>query len=623
MTSSSRITALFKNPWVRRGAWTAFAVGLVPLLTNAFLWLRILPLLLNAPSGALVYDQAWGILPTRIHFRGLVVHGEDRNVQFAIAMDQGVADLNLWALTSRTIKITRLRGEGASVRALLKRAKGKLSAEKWQALPPIYGRKHPAIKTDFEKPPLTTKEGYKKISVDIENIDASAKEAWIDSVRFQGKARVRGSFLLRPSLELRIGPEAHVQVEEGRVTVADVPVLQQIVGTVSARTPNFHPVKPEGRAILEFFSGNIDLKAHFAGAAFAGYYLPPEDLKLSGGSGPLDLKIAFENGELLPTTSISLTSNELQAERAPAKASTTVSLEGRISDDKSARLSLQVQPLSITTQGPGASDSYRLSGGRVNGELSSQKPVNLGQPWPELSLEAELSQLQGDVRVVRPYLPKDFPFRFSSGELSIEGKAKQTLGQPDLKAEANIDSTLVGSLEDQRLSTQLLVQAQVAENKNEYSLKGSQLRLKNAALVEEKKSVAGWWMTTEIVHGGIEKDPLGFSGRLRGGMRDVEPFFVGYAKDVGVPAWVRGVLPLPELSFQTPLVVRQGAIAAGPLEAQSGSAKLDLKLHQQKTGPAYGALLLRVPALSFGVAFGQDEPKFKVLAGKKWFEEQP
>jgi hypothetical protein len=119
MTSTSQFRALFKNPWVRRGAWVAFALGLVPLLTNAFLWLRLLPMLLNAPSGALTYDHAWAILPTRVHFQGLVVHGEDRNVQFAIGMDQGVADLNLWALTSRTIKITRLRGEGASVRALL------------------------------------------------------------------------------------------------------------------------------------------------------------------------------------------------------------------------------------------------------------------------------------------------------------------------------------------------------------------------------------------------------------------------------------------------------------------------------------------------------------------------
>jgi hypothetical protein len=111
--------------------------------------------------------------------------------------------------------------------------------------------------------------------------------------------------------------------------------------------------------------------------------------------------------------------------------------------------------------------------------------------------------------------------------------------------------------------------------------------------------------------------------RLRGGLKDVEPFFVGYGKDVGVPKWVRGVLPLPLLSFETPLVIRQGAIAAGPLEAQSGNAKLDMKVHQPKGGSAYGALLLRVPLFSLGVAFGQDEPKIKALAGKKWFEEQP
>src|SRR5690606_19451356 len=126
-----------------------------------------------------------------------------------------------------------------------------------------------------------------------------------------------------------------------------------------------------------------------------------------------------------------------------AKVLATVTLEGNIEEDKSARLSLQVQPLSITTQAPGASDSYQLTGGRVNGTLSSKKPLNLGLPFPDLRAEGELSQLQGDVRVLDADLPKDFPLQLQSGKLEIAGKGAQILGQPDLKAKANLDSTWV------------------------------------------------------------------------------------------------------------------------------------------------------------------------------------
>src|SRR6187399_431066 len=198
--------------WLKRtlAIFGGFVV-LVPVLTNLVLWLKVVPRILNADSAAISYRFAWSPWPTRVKLYHLLVTGQDPNIQFAIGVDECWLTLDLWAAaTQKTITISKLRGSGASVRVLQRLQPWAVSEAKVRALPDIPGRSKPPITDAYVKGPPATREHYDQISLDLRDIDAMAKELWIDEARYQGQIHVVGAFLLRPGLELHIGPGAAV-----------------------------------------------------------------------------------------------------------------------------------------------------------------------------------------------------------------------------------------------------------------------------------------------------------------------------------------------------------------------------------------------------------------------------
>jgi len=607
--------------WLRRTlAIVAGLVVLVPVLTNAVLWLRVVPRLLNADSAAISYRFAWSPWPTRVKLYDLLITGQDPNIQFAIRVDECWLSLELWATaTQKTITISKMRGSGASVRVLQRLQPWDVREAKVKALPDIPGRTKPPLTDAYVKGPPDTREHYDKISIAVRDIDAMAKELWVDEGRYQGNVHVLGAFLFRPGLELRIGPGAAVEVLDGELGLAGKPVLTGIRGRADARTPHFNPVEPEGVAILRFFSGSLSVRGALADAEFANYFLGPAGIEVHGGAGRVELKVAFERGVVLPGTTLEVESRELHATAARTRLDTSLKVQGSFDAAGKGTVRLSSERLSL---GP-LSGTARFSGGELDAELVAREPLDLAKPPPALRYTAALTPLSGDVAAVRPYLPRSVPLTLDAGRASAGGEVSGTLGKPDLQAALQLKAELTAHSEQRRFEGKLNLRGRVSETSERLDLTATKLAVSDLMVAKGKDVTYGWWTEVEVLKGGVVKGRSpGIDLELTGRLRDIEPLYVAFGKEIGVPGWVQGLLPLPNTGWRGHLAVESEIVRVTDFRATSGTEEVLLKLKKPPDDEPSGAVKLASGPLSFGVAFSAGQTQSQLFATEAWFQRQ-
>jgi hypothetical protein len=595
-------------------------VVLVPLLTNVVLWLNVVPRLLNADGAAISYRFAWAPWPTRIKLYDLLVTGQDPNIQFAVRVEECWLTVELWATaTRRTLTISKVRGSGASVRVLQRLQPWAVSDAKVKALPDIPGRTKPPITDAYVKGPPATREHYDKISLDVRDIDAMAKELWVDEARYRGNVHVTGAFLFRPGLELHIGPGAAADVLDGELGIAGKAVLTKLEGRAEARTPYFNPVEPEGVAILRFFSGSLSVRGALVGAEFANYFLAPEGIEVHGGAGHVRLKLAFERGVVLPGTNLEVESHDLHATAARTRFDTSLKVAASFDPASNGTVRLTTDHLSL---GPLESKA-RLSGGELDAQLASTEPIDLAKPLPAMRYEAALSPLSGDIAAIRPYVPKSAPLTFDAGRLSAGGEVSGMLGKPDLRATLQLKAELTAHSEQRRFDGKLSLRGRVAETRERLDFTDTKLAVSDLMVAKGKDVTYGWWTEVEVLDGGVVKgSPPRLDMELVGRLRDIEPLYVAFGKDIGVPAWVQGLLPLPNTGWRGHLAVEAETVRVSDFRAKSGTEEVLLKLRKPPDEEPSGAVKLASGLLSFGVAFSAGQTHNQPFATEAWFQRQ-
>ncbi len=608
--------------WLKR---SVFGLGglliLVPVVTNLVLWLQVVPRLMNADSAAFEYRFAWAPWPTRIKVYGLQVTGQDPNVQFAIGVEEAWLTLELWAAVSeRTITISRLRGSGVSVRALQRLDPWALDDAKVKALPDIPGRTKPPITFAHVPPPPATRADYDQVSIEVRDIDATAHELWIDEFRHRGDLHVTGAFLFRPGLELHIGPNAAVDIRNGELDIAGIRVLTKLEGRATTETPYFNPVEPEGMAILRFFSGSIAIRAELVNAESANYFLGPAGVEVHGGAGRLSLRFAFDRGMVRPGTALDLTSRELRIVALSTQVNTSLTAKGIVDDAGRGTLRATTERLSL---GP-RDHRARFSGGELSTEVATAGPVDLADPAPRLSYSATLASLSGNVAAIAPYLPKSAPVTLDAGQLTIALDVSGTAGQADLRANARVRGELEAHAKERRFTGKLDLRGKLAETAERLELTGSKVGVSDLMVAKDKDVTYGWWTHAEVMSGGVAKGSSpSVELELTGGLRDIEPLFVAFGKEIGVPKWVQGLLPLPDTAWRGNLAAESGAVRVSDFRATSGTVVVLLKLKKADGVAPVGAVKLAAGPLSFGVAFAADQTKSELFATDAWFEQQP
>ena len=151
----------------------------------------------------------------------------------------------------------------------------------------------------------------------------------------------------------------------------------------------------------------------------------------------------------------------------------------------------------------------------------------------------------------------------------------------------------------------------------------TKLAISDLMVAKGKDVTYGWWTEVEVLDGGVVKGSHPrLDMELTGRLRDIEPLFVAFGKDIGIPAWVQGLLPLPNTGWRGHLAVASDAVRVTDFRATSGTEEVLLKLKKPADEEPSGAVKLASGPLSFGVAFSPGQTQTQLFATEAWFQRQ-
>jgi hypothetical protein len=354
-------------------------------------------------------------------------------------------------------------------------------------------------------------------------------------------------------------------------------------------------------------------------AEFANYFLAPRGIEVHGGAGHGALKFAFDRGVVLAGTTFDVESRDLRATALRTRFDASLHVEGSVAAAGTGTVRLTSEHLSLAP----LEGNARFSGGELTAELAATRPIDLAKLPPGMHYEAALSPLSGDVAALRPYLPKSAPVTFDAGQLSAGGELSGTVGQPDLRAALTLKAELTAHAEQRRFDGKLNLRGRLAETLERLDLTATKLAVSDLMVAKGKDVTYGWWTEVEVLSGGVVKtSPPHLDMELSGGLRDIEPLYVAFGKDIGVPAWVQGLLPLPNTGWRGHLGVESETVRVTAFRATSGAEEVLLKLNKPADEDPTGAVKLASGPLSFGVAFSPGQTQNQLFATDAWFQRQ-
>ena len=300
---------------MKRLAWigaTLLALEIVYVVAgNLFLRFGLLPLVNVAPETVeMGYETATTFWPGVAHVHNYRIRSQDRAIQWTMEVEDADLTVDLPALFRRTFRATRVRATGVAFR-LRRKIDTAGAAEPWaRALPPLQG---------FEDPPLLpvgpdeaplTEANYNLWTASLDDVDAMAREIWIDENRLVGSLRTRGGFFLRPLRVIQVGPTT-LDIAGGELWIGDHAAAKPIDAHVEATVGAIDIQGPFEDAVRAI-SGHAQIEARTPGIEFARLYLgEAPSLRMEDGSGSLRGEVYLEHGRVMPKTRVSLESPRL------------------------------------------------------------------------------------------------------------------------------------------------------------------------------------------------------------------------------------------------------------------------------------------------------------------------
>ncbi|MEO8904521.1 MAG: hypothetical protein ABI627_23635 [Polyangiaceae bacterium] len=266
------------------------------LVANVLLGTGVIPSEVNSAKGVqLEYATAHSWLPGRVQVRGLDLRVEDYNVQFELRIERAHLEVSLHDLLAKQFHASHLRAEGLSFRMRHKVHAVGSNAARLAAYPSIRGFADPPLYRGPPPPPTTTPEAL--WSIQIDDVVAKVNELWVLEYRFRGDAEARGSFLLRPALQVQVEP-AELDVHSGSLQAGTYPVSEHVHGKLSFDMPNLDVRSTEGNALFRAISAGGELDLAGVELGFLNLYLPQASALRPSGSSHLRLAAEVKQGRL-------------------------------------------------------------------------------------------------------------------------------------------------------------------------------------------------------------------------------------------------------------------------------------------------------------------------------------
>ncbi len=567
--------------------------------------------------------------PATLTFERVRLLGEERTVQWAASLDalEARVDLSAAAAPSRTLLLTRARGQGATIHLRPRLSKEQATAQLLRHLPPIPELASPPLKRGGAPKSLLARAALNPWSLRAEDVEVTGiREVWLESYRYEGAGRMEGAFLYEAGGRLSAGP-LHFTLKDGSVHVAKWRAAKGVRGRLEAHVRPFDLQEAEGFGFFRALTARADLQGELDEVDFIRHFPHvPMPAELGGGQGPLDAKIALRDGVVQAGSEVKWETKAVQASTHGHRFIGPFSLAARWVDrDGEPRLKLEgrVSPYRLTKVG----DDKALVSGRLATMRIDAPRFDLAHPSFEPLTQVQVVDGKvPDLRALNDYLPKDLPLKMEAGAGTFEGRvafshkgaAWADFGVGGKQAALVYDKLQVKG--DWSCEVQL---GNVNLTTGDADIRSAKVQLANMTLREGSRANDGWFGRIDVTRGTVR--PGGevlLSGELETTMRDGRPLIAFFASETDLlPGWARSLITLQALRATSHFRVGGDMVELDRLMARGQSLELRGRL-RKKGVSQWGDMLVHARGQEVGVALRGSRVEFKLMGAAAWYRAQ-
>ncbi len=320
----------------RRFLWlgaTLLALQIFYLLAgNLFLRFGLLPLLNRHPDRFLMgYERAYTLWPGVARVEGFRLRDQSWKVQFRLEIDEADVTVDLLALFGKKFSATRVRATGVAFRLRRLLDDAGATTARARAAAPIEGFEDPPLALVGPDAPPVSDADFDAWRVHIGDVDALAREVWMDEHRLTGAIRVRGGVYVIPDRLVHVGA-TEVDLDGGVLRIGGEVAMSPVDLHVTA-TLGVIDLRGSREAALRQISGHARLDGRTPGMEFVRLYLgEPPALRVAEGSGAFHVDYYLAHGRAMPPTAATAVCDRVVLGAAEYTATLDYRLDVRVDD---------------------------------------------------------------------------------------------------------------------------------------------------------------------------------------------------------------------------------------------------------------------------------------------------
>jgi hypothetical protein len=624
--------------------WVSYASA-----ATAFLQLGGVQKMLGAGDVQIGFRRAWSFWPGEVHAEDFRLVAQDSNVQFEIDIPKLNTHVALLALAKRTFYATSVRGEGLTFRFRHRVNPPVQNPMVVSAYPPVLGMDDPPLRAAGVPTPPVDPEHYRLWTVHLESVDVGVREVWAQMARFQGQARVRGRFQLRPALHLWIGPPAELAFQSGTITVGPYEVFRDWRGTLSATVDPFDVNSLEGMKVFQRISARATLSAQVAALDVIEMFTGPK-WSLADASGALDVDVGLDRGVLTSDSSVRMRAVHLAVTEGDRRLSVRgqilfsaggadayASTDPRVNEPKDAgHVALELPVASVSLE----RDPYGPLELRDAAGAISTTSLDVTEKWQLAGALARVEKAElDDLRWIRADRRRGEPV------FSIDGGSARARAALSVTRGRGLEASLAANFEQARGSwkaskweangsARFATDGQPAgraelDGKRLFGQTIAELNggveLRDVRFSSGDRNVEAWWADVRVSRARLDvAHGLDGAARVDAKLRDGLPVLYLLASEDDIPHIVPALLPLENVTVGLDVDHRCRFTDVRIVQATGGPLAAEGRL-QLERGETRGAVLIHTAPtalLSMGLELRGDSSHMAPFAGGAWLAER-
>jgi hypothetical protein len=570
----------------------------------------------------LEWTRAWTWFPGVVHVRGLTIRAQTRRVQWYSTTERVRVALDLFPLTLRHFRASSVHGEGVTF--LLRR---RLDTLPGPAIAPETWPEIPGLDNPPSRPPDPPGDKPRwKITIDDSRLDR-VKTIWIDSVRFEGEGRAEGKLRAAIGKEVTID-HASLRMPKASFVVAEKTVVSEGALDIVVAIDTFAPRGTTFRKLWPRMTGELRCAGPVSTYQFLDLFLRRAEWLGIDGSGPLDFRLVFRRGDLLPgsrveagpgTVAVRVLAHEVRGEGR---------IHGEVEEGSPPTVRLGVAMGDFALSRGGAAAPYVRGTGFDLLAVSEDNDFREGMPELRLTLELPESRVSR-FEVFGDYLPQATGFRLESGSGELQGKVELWTRTMTGTGQISLEGTGVrGSFEGLPVRGDVAVGLHLAPLEGPdtgretpaFALPSARLAFTNVVTGEDPAKRT-WSGSVELGDGAVASKPLVVSGSFTARLQDTRPILALVAERSRWVSLCEPFLTLTEVEASGRLRLDEATVSIDDFDMRAEEAEMRADLAFAKSGKS-GLLYARRRLIRFAVEIAPAGNTWKIAGARKWFEKR-